>query len=114
MRQVEWTRCPIAWCGVRKGTAQPPTATNPAWRDWAGEYCLSPQFSLRVFERAGRLKTQGTGQIAIPAQVIGPDRVEHVDIGAIIDLQRDSQGKVTGPTLRQRGQVVPGIKQPAP
>jgi serine-type D-Ala-D-Ala carboxypeptidase/endopeptidase len=114
VNRIAWRQGGSLMEAVRKGTVQPLTATNPAWREWAGEYRLSPQFSVRIFERAGRLMTQGTGQIAIPAEVTGPDRVEHAAIGAIIDFQRDGQGKVTGLTLRQRGQVVPGIKQPLP
>jgi serine-type D-Ala-D-Ala carboxypeptidase/endopeptidase len=58
--------------------------------------------------------TQGTGQIAIPAEVRGTERMENPSVGDAIDFQRDSQGKVIGLTLRQRGQALPGIKQPAP
>ena len=114
VNRIAWRQGGGLMEAVRKGTSQPLTATNPEWRDWAGEYRLSPQFSLRIFERAGRLMTQGTGQIAIPAEVSGPDRVENPTVGGVIDFQRDSQGKVTGLTLRQRGQVLPGIKQPIP
>ena len=114
VNRVVWRQGGPALEAVRKGTSQPLTAQNPAWKDWVGEYRLSPQFSLRIFERAGRLMTQGTGQMAIPADVIGTDRVENPTVGGVIDFQRDSQGKVTSLTLRQRGQVLPGIKQPAP
>ena len=114
VNRIAWRQGGGLMEAVRKGTMQLLTATNPEWRDWAGEYSLSPQFTLRIFERAGRLMTQGTGQIAIPAEVSGPDRVENPTVGGVIDFQRDSQGKVTGLTLRQRGQVLPGIKQPIP
>lgn len=114
VNRVAWRQGGTLTEAVRKGFTQPLTATNPAWRDWAGEYSVSPQFSLRIFERAGRLMTQGTGQMAIPAEVTGPDRVEHADMGAVIEFQRDGQGKVTGLSLRQRGQVRQGIKQPVP
>ena len=99
---------------VRKGYSQPLTAQNPAWQDWAGEYRLSPQFSLRIFERAGRLMTQGTAQAAIPAEVVGTDRLENAAVGGVIEFQRDRQGVVTGLTLRQGGRMTPGIKQPTP
>ena len=56
--------------------------------------------------------TQGTGQVSLPAEVTGPDRMEHAHIGAVIEFHRDSQGKVTGLALRQHGQARPGIKQP--
>jgi hypothetical protein len=75
---------------------------------------MSPQFSLRNCERAGRLMTRVTGQIETLAEVSGTDRMENPSVGDVIDFQRDSQGKVTGLTLRQPGQVLPGIKQPAP
>ena len=113
VNRIAWRQGGSLEEAVRKGSIQPLTATNPEWRDWAGEYRLSPQFNLRIFERAGRLMTQGTGQIAIPAEVSGTDRVENPTVGGVIEFQRDSQGKVTGLTLRQRGQVLPGVKQPA-
>ena len=114
VNRIAWRQGGGRMEAVRKGAIQPLTATNTEWWDWAGEYRLSPQFSLRIFERAGRLMIQGTGQIAIPAEVSGPDRVENATVGGVINFQRDSQGKVTGLTLRQRGQVLPGIKQPIP
>lgn len=114
VNRIAWRQGGGLMEAVRKGTMQPLTAANPAWRDWAGEYMLSPQFSLRIFERAGRLMTQGTGQVTIPAEVTGPDRVEHAAIDAVIEFQRDGNGKVTGLTLRQRGQVRAGTKQPIP
>lgn len=73
-----------------------------------------PQFSLSICERAGRLMTQGTGQIATLAEVSGTDRMKNPGVGDAIDFQRDSQGEVTGLALRPRGQVLPGIKQPVP
>lgn len=73
-----------------------------------------PQFSLRIYESAGQPMNKVTGQITIPAEVSGTDHMENPTIGDVIDLQRDSQRKVTGLKLRQRGQVMPGIKQPAP
>lgn len=99
---------------VRKGYSQPLTAKNPAWQAWAGEYRLSPQFSLRIFERSGQLMTQGTGQAAIPVETVGSDRVENAAVGAVIEFQRDGQGLVTGLILRQRGQVLSGSKQQGP
>ncbi len=114
VNRIAWRQGGSVMEAVRKGHSQALTAQNPAWQDWAGEYRLTPQFSLRIFERAGRLMTQGTGQMAIPAEAIGKDRIENAAVGAVIDFQRDSQGVVTGLTLRQRGQVMPGIKQPTP
>jgi CubicO group peptidase (beta-lactamase class C family) len=110
VNRIAWRQGGSVMEAVRKGSIQPLTAQNPAWQAWAGEYRLSPQFSLRIFERSGRLMTQGTGQMAIPAEVVGTDRVENASVGGVIDFQRDGQGVVTGLTLRQRGQVSPGVK----
>jgi hypothetical protein len=54
---------------AQKGISQPLIAQRPAWKDWVGEYRLCPQFSLRIFEREGRLMTKVRAQIAIPAEV---------------------------------------------
>lgn len=35
-------------------------------------------------------------------------------MSGVTEFQRDSQGIVTGLTLRRRGQILPGIKQPSP
>jgi len=85
-----------------------PTITNPAWRDWAGEYQLAPQFSLRVFEREGRLMVQGSGQPAIAAEPVGKDRIEIQAVGAIVEFERDAAGQVVAAVLRQGGQVKRG------
>jgi serine-type D-Ala-D-Ala carboxypeptidase/endopeptidase len=97
--------------GVRKGSRAAPTATNPAWKDWAGEYQLAPSFSLRVFEEGGVLKVQGTGQPSIPAEVTGTDRIEIKAVGAVVEFTRDARGEVVSATLRQAGQVIPGPKK---
>lgn len=97
--------------GVRKGSRAAPTATNPAWKDWAGEYQLAPSFSLRVFEEGGVLKIQGTGQPSIPAEVAGTDCIEVKAVGAVVEFTRDAKGEVVSATLRQGGQVIPGPKK---
>jgi D-alanyl-D-alanine-carboxypeptidase/D-alanyl-D-alanine-endopeptidase len=97
--------------GVRKGSREAPSATNPAWKDWAGEYQLAPSFSLRVFEEGGVLKIQGTGQPSIPAEVTGTDRIEVKAVGAVVEFSRNAQGAVVSATLRQAGQVIPGQKK---
>jgi hypothetical protein len=78
-----------------------------------GEYRLSPQFSLRIFERAGRLMTQGTGQIAIPAEVSGTDRMENPAVGDVIDFQREpgmSSPWVMHHVRAGRGQVIAEVE----
>jgi hypothetical protein len=88
-----------------------PAISNPAWRDWAGEYPLATRFSLRVFEQDGRLMIQGTGQPAIEATVTGPDRIEVVRVGAVIDFERGADGKVVAAVLRQGGQTLRGPRR---
>ena len=96
--------------GQRLGSPSLLTASNPLWKDWAGEYQIAPRFSLRVFEREGRLMLQGTGQPAIAAEVSGPDRIEVKAVGALLEFQRNDKGEVAGATLRQGGQVLSGPK----
>lgn len=90
----------------------PPTITNPAWRDWAGEFQLAPQFSLKVFERDGQLMVQGSGQPAIAAEVAGKDRIEIKVVGAAVEFERDADGKVVAAVLLQGGQKLRGARKP--
>lgn len=99
--------------GRRVGLVEaPPTITNPAWRDWAGEFQLAPQFSLKVFERDGKLMVQGSGQPAIAAEVTGTDRIAIKVVGADIEFERGADGKVVAAVLRQGGQTLRGVKKP--
>lgn len=90
---------------------EPPAISNPAWRDWAGEFQLAPAFALRVFERAGRLMVQGTGQPAIAAEPTGPDRIEIREVGAVVEFERDAAGRVVAAALRQGGQTLRGPRR---
>jgi hypothetical protein len=91
--------------------AAAPSISNPAWRDWAGEFQIVPEFSLRVFEKEGRLMVQGTGQPAIAAEVTGADRIEIKAVGAVVEFERNAAGQVTAATLKQGGQVLRGAKR---
>lgn len=98
--------------GRRVGLVEaPPSITNPAWRDWAGEFQLAPQFSLKVFERDGKLMVQGSGQPAIAAEVVGADRIEIKAVGADVEFERGSDGKVVAAVLRQGGQALRGARK---
>ncbi|MGL4576564.1 MAG: serine hydrolase [Burkholderiaceae bacterium] len=96
---------------VRAGTRAAPTASNPLWVDYAGEYQLAPTFSLRVFEEGGKLKVQGSGQGAIEAVLAAKDRIEVAAVGAVIEFARDASGKVVEATLVQGGRRIPGKKK---
>jgi len=97
--------------GVRKGSRRAPSAENPLWKDWAGDYRVAPRFSLRIFEEGGRLKVQGTAQPSFDAEVVGQDRIEIKVVGAAVQFNRDDTGKVVSVTLRQKGQVLEGKKE---
>lgn len=97
--------------GVRKGSQRAATASNPLWKDWAGDYQLAPQFSLRVFEADGKLLVQGTGQPAIAAQVSGTDRIEIKAVGAVVEFRRGAGGEVVSAVLRQGGQALEGKRK---
>lgn len=109
VRRFSWHQGGGTMQGRRVGMVEAaPTITNPAWRDWAGEYQLAPQFSLRVFEREGRLMVQGSGQPAIAAEPVGTDRIEIKAVGAIVEFERDAAGQVVAAVLRQGGRVMRG------
>ena len=97
--------------GVRVGSTRSYTATNPRWRDWAGEYDLGSGFRIAVFERDGKLFIQGSGQVAIEASEAGDDRIEVAAVGAQLQFRRDASGKVVGMTLKQRGAVLEGVRK---
>jgi serine-type D-Ala-D-Ala carboxypeptidase/endopeptidase len=99
--------------GVRKGALTALTATKPEWQPWAGEYQLAPGFTLKVFEREGRLLLQATGQNALEAEVVGPDHVAVKSVGAEIEFLRAPDGSVRAAVLRQNGRGIEGARLPA-
>jgi serine-type D-Ala-D-Ala carboxypeptidase/endopeptidase len=106
-----WFQGGAALPAEREGSAPALTAQNPAWKDWAGEYALTPGFSLRVFEREGRLMLQGSGQAALAAEPAGSDAVEVKAVGAVLRFNRE-EGRVVSATLHQGGQATTGRKLP--
>lgn len=86
-------------------------ASPGAPRDWAGEFQLTPQFSLRVFEQEGQWRVQGSGQPALAATVAGPDRLELAQVGATVHFERDAAGQVVAAVLMQGGQVLRGPRR---
>jgi serine-type D-Ala-D-Ala carboxypeptidase/endopeptidase len=97
---------------LRRGaTLPPPTAQNPAWRDWAGTYPLAPGFELKVYERNGQLVVQGSGQPPVPVEVTGADQLEVKPLGVVINFERNAAGQVAGLVLRQGGQTLKGARR---
>jgi len=93
---------------VRRSARTAPTAIDPRWKDFAGEYELMPQFHLRVFEESGVLKVQGSGQPALAAYPTGTDTLEIKAVGAFIEFKRDAAGDVRSVVFKQGGQVLEG------
>jgi CubicO group peptidase (beta-lactamase class C family) len=84
---------------------------DPALLDgYAGEYDLMPGFSIVITVEAGHLMGQATGQPKV--EIFAESRTNFflkvVDAQIIFDL--DAAGRVTGLTLIQGGQKLPGRK----
>lgn len=88
--------------------AYPPAAELQAY---AGEYPLMPDFSLKVFERDGRLFIQGSGQQALETAAVAKDVFSVEAVGAEFRFERGDGGAVTAVTLLQGGQSLRGAKQ---
>ena len=88
-----------------------PVAGTGLAGDCDGLYRLTPQFHLRIFRDDGRVMVQGTGQAAIAADVVGPDRLEVSAVGAVVTFNRDAKGVVVSATLRQGGALLEGLKE---
>lgn len=86
-------------------------AVDGRWQELVGEYQLTPQFSLRVFEQDGQVKVQGSGQPAISAQSAGVDRLEIKVVGAVLEFKRDAAGQVVAAVLKQNGQTLEGKRR---
>ena len=75
---------------------------------YEGTYPLAPTFSLKVFAAEGKLLIQGTSQRAIEVKPVEKDVFVAESVGAEIDFERNSSGKVIALTLKQAGQVLHG------
>ena len=87
------------------------TAVDPRWKDWVGDYDITAQFAVRVFDEGGRLMIRATGQPALEATVAGADRIEVAKVGAVFEFQRDAHGVVVGMKLMQHGQTLAGTRR---
>lgn len=97
---------------VRVGKAATAAPASPAdAKAWTGQYALTPQFSLRVFEQGGQWHVQGSGQPAITATVAGTDRLEIAQVGAVVTFERNAAGEVVAAVLAQGGQVLRGPRR---
>jgi hypothetical protein len=93
-------------------TAPPfPKPDATVLRAYEGEYPLTPQFSLRVFERGGDLMIQGSGQEAIAVAAVAADVFVADSVGAEIMFERGDGGAIVALTLKQNGQIVRGERR---
>jgi D-alanyl-D-alanine-carboxypeptidase/D-alanyl-D-alanine-endopeptidase len=79
--------------------------------DYAGYYPLAGSFGLRVFANGATLLVQGTNQPSIVVAPLYHDVFVADAVGAEIDFARDGD-KVVSLTLKQRGMVMKGDRQP--
>ena len=78
--------------------------------DFAGEYELSPQFSITIRKNENKLTAQATGQQEFDLFA----KSENIFFLKVVDAQVEftkTDGKVTGMILHQGGQHVPGKKK---
>jgi serine-type D-Ala-D-Ala carboxypeptidase/endopeptidase len=94
------------------GTRAPVTnrwmATEAQLKEYEGNYPLTTDFALRVFSTDAKLFVQGTNQGRIEIASVDKDIFIAESVGAEIDFERDTSGKVIALTLKQRGQVLRG------
>ncbi len=84
---------------------------DPATLDrFVGEYQLAPTFSITITRENGGLWAQATGQQKLPIFPEAPERFFYKVVDAQLVFSLDPSGKVTGLTLHQNGNAVPGAK----
>lgn len=108
-----WVQMGGAMPAVRiDGPAKAKFATpSPAeLQAYAGDYPLMPEFSLKVFERGGKLFIQGSGQQALETVAVAKDVFTVDQVGAEVRFERDADGRVVAVTLHQGGQALRGVK----
>jgi CubicO group peptidase (beta-lactamase class C family) len=101
--------------GVKTDEPLPPerqaAQVDPALYDsYAGVYELAPGFLLTVTREGDHLMTQATRQSKIEIFPESETRFFLKVVDAQIEFQRGPDGKATGLTLYQGGQVIPGKK----
>jgi CubicO group peptidase (beta-lactamase class C family) len=86
---------------------------DPATLDrFVGEYQLAPTFSIIVTKENGALWAQATGQPKFPIFPEAAARFFYKVVDAQITFTVDSAGTVTGLTLYQNGNAIPGPRIP--
>lgn len=89
----------------------PPVAVAAEVLDtYVGEYELAPGFTVVVRRDGTTLRATPTNQPETTLLARSETRFDIQEVTASVEFQRDAEGRVTGLTLYQGGQVVPGRK----
>jgi serine-type D-Ala-D-Ala carboxypeptidase/endopeptidase len=94
--------------GTRASAASKWMPTEAQLKEYDGNYPLTSNFALRVFSKDAKLFIQGTNQGPIEVGSVDRDIFVAESVGAEIDFERDTGGKVVALILKQRGQVLRG------
>jgi serine-type D-Ala-D-Ala carboxypeptidase/endopeptidase len=94
--------------GIRAPVTNRSMPTEAQLKEYEGNYPLRSDFALRVFSTDAKLFVQGTNQGRIEIASVDKDIFVAESVGAEIDFERDTSGKVIALTLKQRGQVLRG------
>jgi serine-type D-Ala-D-Ala carboxypeptidase/endopeptidase len=86
------------------------TLPSATLAQYVGEYRLLPQLSLTVTLEGGSLQVQPTGQPKVPLFAEARDKFFLKVVDAQVEFRRDSTGAVTGLTLFQNGNALPGTR----
>jgi len=79
---------------------------------YVGRYELAPGFTLTVTRQGNLLMVQATGQGSAPVFAESETKFFYRIVDAQITFNKDSQGRVTGLTLHQGGNDMPGRRLP--
>ncbi|MCM3904959.1 MAG: serine hydrolase [Pyrinomonadaceae bacterium] len=86
-------------------------AVDPNTYDvYAGEYEVSPTFTVKVYKEGVKLMTQATGQPAFELFPEGENEFFLKVVNAKVTFTRDDKGAVTGLVIHQGGRETPGKK----
>ncbi len=84
------------------------TAVDPKVYDLlAGEYELTPGFTITILRRGDKLISQATGQPEVELFPESETRYFLKVVDAQVDFVKDASGRVTGLLLHQGGQDLP-------
>ncbi len=86
------------------GHVAPQAEASAADAGLFGQYQLTEQFGIGVFELSGALVAQATGQPSLAIHAVGDDWYAYGDVDASLRFQR-SEGQVMGLELAQGGQL---------